>query len=157
MLSAIERLLRLTNANAARRSQSGSSVCSSPGVSIFSTSAPMSARNMPGISAGGTRATSRTVMPSRTPIGISLVAVGDEARGQRPDVGDGFQVLELLGDARSVARRERAFAASEELGAQRLGGERLIVMTGGPARGRSQRAAVTEPHGHAAPRLLLPR
>src|SRR6266478_2715160 len=88
----------------------------------------MSARNMPGISAGGTRATSRTVMPSRTPIGISLVAVGDEARGQRPDVGDGFQVLELLG------------------------GERLIVMTGGPARGRSQRAAVTEPHGHAISR-----
>src|SRR3989441_4435259 len=106
----------------------------------------MSARNMPGISAGGTRATSRTVMPSRTPIGISLVAVGDEARGQRPDVGDGFQVLELLGDARGVARRERALAAGEELGAQRLGGERLIVMTGGPARGRSQRAAVTEPH-----------
>src|SRR5262245_14526763 len=136
MLSAIERLLRLTKANAARRWASGSSVCSSPGVSIFSTSAPMSARNMPGISAGGTRATSRTLMPSRTPIGISLVAVGDEARGQRPDVGDGFEVLELLRDRRCLARRERPVAAGEELGAEGLVGQRLIVMTGGPARRR---------------------
>src|SRR5262249_17774964 len=41
---------------------------SSGGVSIFRTSAPMSARNMPGSSAGGTRAISRILMPSRTPI-----------------------------------------------------------------------------------------
>src|SRR5262249_42375464 len=141
----IERLFRLTKANAARRWASGSSECSSPGVSILSTSAPMSARNMPGISAGGTRATSRTLMPSRSPIGLSLVAGGDEARGQRSDVGDGFEVLDLLRDARGIVRRECPFATGEELGAQGLVGERLIVMTGPPTRRRGQRAAVTEP------------
>src|SRR5216684_4944522 len=124
MLSAIERLLRLTNANAARRSQSGSSVCSRPGVSIFKTSAPMSASIMPGISAGGTRAISRTVMPSRTPIGISLVAVGDEAGGQRPNVGNRLQVLELGGNAFGLAGRQGARTAGQELRAHRLVGER---------------------------------
>src|SRR5712691_3469319 len=155
MLSAIERLLRLTNANAARRSQSGSSVCSSPGVSIFSTSAPMSARIMPGISAGGTRATSRTVMPSRTPIGISLVAVGDEARGQRPNVGNRLQVLELGGDAFGLARSQHAGATGEELRVQRVVSERLIVMTGGAAGRRGERAAVAETDGDATPGVLL--
>ena len=70
MLSASDRLLRFTYAKAARRLVAASSVASG-GVSIFSTSAPMSARNIPGSSAGGTRAISSTLIPSSTPMAIS--------------------------------------------------------------------------------------
>src|SRR6266446_8273145 len=115
----------------------------------------MSARIMPGISAGGTRAISRTLMPSKTPIGISLVAVGDEPRGQRPDVGDRLQVLELGGDAVGLALREGARAAGEELRAERFVCEWLIGVTGGPTRGGGERAAVAQAHRHAAPGVLL--
>src|SRR5215510_15035575 len=69
MLRAMERLFRFTYEKAARRWLSASS---SAGVSILRTSAPMSASIIPGISAGGTRASSRTLMPSRTPIPFSV-------------------------------------------------------------------------------------
>ena len=71
IFSVIERLLRLTKAWIVRRIDSSSVARSGSGVSIFSTSAPMSAMIMPGISAGGTRASSRTLMPSSTPMASS--------------------------------------------------------------------------------------
>src|SRR6266508_3202939 len=62
------------------------SSCASGGVSIFSTWAPMSAKNMPGSSAGGTRASSRILIPSRTPMSVSCwFAVGAPPR---PTVGE---------------------------------------------------------------------
>src|SRR5262244_57634 len=69
MLRAMERLFRFTYEKAARRWLSTSSFA---GVSILRTSAPMSASIIPGISAGGTRASSSTLMPSRTPIPFSF-------------------------------------------------------------------------------------
>src|SRR5215469_7012613 len=69
MLRAMERLFRFTYEKAARRWVSPSS---SAGVSILRTSAPMSASIMPGISAGGTRASSSTLIPSRTPMPFLL-------------------------------------------------------------------------------------
>src|SRR5438067_7008642 len=116
MLSVIERLLRLVKAWIVRRTHSSPVGRSGSGESILRTSAPMSASIIAGISAGGTRASSRILIPSRTPIG--LLPVRDEPRGERADVGYVVEVTDLRGDAlRGVGAQDRRGAA-QELGVQ---------------------------------------
>ena len=73
MCRVIERLLRLTKVWIVRRTHS--SLVSRPGsgVSILRTSAPMSASIIAGSSAGATRASSRILIPSSTPMVWLLV------------------------------------------------------------------------------------
>src|SRR5712692_239915 len=106
MLRAIERLLRLVKAWIVRRTQSGPLGRSGSGVSIFRTSAPMSASSIPGNSAGGTRASSRILIPSSTPMRICSVQVAREPRGEGANVGDVLEVRELLGDSLDLVARE---------------------------------------------------
>src|SRR5215470_1900116 len=118
MLRAMERLFRFTYEKAARRWLSPSS---SAGVSILRTSAPMSASIIPGISAGGTRASSRTLMPSRTPIPFSswmpLTLPSPPGRGNNASLspqgrgqGEGWLAIRVRGlngrspESRVVAR-----------------------------------------------------
>src|SRR5437763_6189914 len=153
MLSAIERLLRLTNAWMVRRTHCASWAWLGSGVSIFSTSAPMSASIMPGISAGGTRASSRILIPSRTP--TTLLLRPGQPRGQGADVRNVLQAGELRGDVPRLVGAEHRSRAAQELRAQLLVAERLVGVTGGAARGRLERAPVAQPHRHAAPGVLL--
>src|SRR5437868_9741956 len=97
MLSVIERLLRLVKLWIVRRTHSAPSGRSGSGESIFNTSAPMSASIIAGISAVGTRASSRILMPSITP--IALLPLRDEPRGQRADVGHVLEAADLRRDA----------------------------------------------------------
>src|SRR5437016_9517707 len=116
MSSFIERLLRLVNAWMVRRTHSSLAGRSGSGESMLRTSAPMSASIMAGISAGGTRASSRILMPSITP--IALLPLRDEPRRQRADVGHVLETSELRGDAlRHIVAQHRCGAA-EELGVQ---------------------------------------
>ena len=68
MFSVIERLLRFTNVWIVLRTQASLESRPVSGVSILRTSAPMSASSIPGSSAGATRASSRILIPSSTPI-----------------------------------------------------------------------------------------
>src|SRR5215475_9805140 len=113
MFSVIERLLRLTKAWIVRRMLSSSLTRSGSGVSIFRTSAPMSAMIMPGISAGGTRASSRTLMPSST--FMALLLSSDEPRGERADVRHVFEVSDLIGQRLRRVGAEHGGGAAEEL------------------------------------------
>src|SRR5260370_36290580 len=162
MLRAIERLLRLVKAWIVRRTQSGPLGRSGSGVSIFRTSAPMSASIIPGISAGGTRASSRILIPSSTPMRFAppsgdagSVQVAGEARGQSADVGNVLEMLELRGDPLGLVARERTGRAGEELGVERLGGERRVGVALRAARRRGERPPVGEAQRHARPRVLL--
>src|SRR2546426_10070245 len=122
MFKVIERLLRFTNVWIVRRTHASLESRPASGVSILRTSAPMSASSIPGSSAGATRASSRILIPSSTPIlplplfigaprpagpqprdGLRrapLVQIRFEARRQRADVGNVLGMTELLGDAR---------------------------------------------------------
>src|SRR6202008_4687754 len=113
----------------------------------------MSASIMPGISAGGTRASSRILMPSSTP--MALLLRPDEPRGERAHVRDLFEVSHLLGERRRRVETEHGRGTAEELVTELRVGQRLIGMARGAARWRGQRAPVAQPHGHAAPRVLL--
>src|SRR5262245_11917363 len=155
MFRVIERLLRLTKAWIVRRMLSSSLTRSGSGVSIFRTSAPMSAMIMPGISAGGTRANSRILMPSSTP--MTLLLSSDEPRGERADVRDVFEVENLVGQRFRRVGTEHGRGAAEELVTELRVGQWLIRMAGGAPRRQGQQAPVTQPHGHAAPRVLLER
>src|ERR1043166_2953571 len=127
MLRAIERLLRLTKAWIVWRTQRPSCLRSVSGGAIFRTSAPMSAMIIPGISAGGTRASSSTLIPSSTPMGLSCLFAGHgRARGQRADVGHILQMRELVGHALGLARAQHRRGAAEELRAQLRVGQRLV-------------------------------
>ena len=132
MLSAIERLLRLTKAWMVRRTHCASWAWLGSGVSIFSTSAPMSASIMPGISAGGTRASSRILIPSSTP--MTLLLRPGQSRGQRADVRNVLQVRELPGDIRRLVGAQHRGRAAQELRPQLLVAERLVGVAGGAAR-----------------------
>src|SRR5215468_7390733 len=116
MLRVIERLLRLVNEWIVRRTHSSPVGFSGSGESIFSTSAPMSASIIAGISAGGTRASSRILIPSITP--IALLALRDEPRGERADVGDVLEARDLRGDALGGAVTEHRRRAPEKLGVE---------------------------------------
>src|SRR5262245_37182133 len=121
MLSARDRLFRFTYEKAARRWVSPSS---SAGVSILRTSAPMSASIMPGISAGGTRASSRTLMPSRTPMPLSSwMTAPPRGRAQ----GGGWSAipvgrLDRGGPEHRVMAREDASAREPRDGLESLDG-----------------------------------
>src|SRR5215510_13335584 len=116
MLSVIERLLRLVNEWIVRRTHSSPAGFSGSGESILSTSAPMSASIIAGISAGGTRANSRILIPSITP--IALLPLRDEPRGQRADVGDVVEAADLRGHAFGRVGAEHWCRTAEELGVQ---------------------------------------
>ena len=68
MLRVIDRLLRLTKVWIVRRTHSSPVSRLGSGVSILRTSAPMSASIIAGSSAGATRASSRILIPSSTPM-----------------------------------------------------------------------------------------
>src|SRR2546426_12575225 len=104
MSSVIERLLRLVKAWMVRRTHSSPAGRSGSGESILRTSAPMSASIMAGISAGGTRASSRILIPSRTP--IVLLLLRDEPRGERADVRHVLEAADLLGHPPRRARAQ---------------------------------------------------
>src|SRR5712692_10379401 len=131
MLRAIERLLRLVKAWIVRRTQSGPLGRSGSGVSIFRTSAPMSASIMPGISAGGTRASSRILIPSSTP--MALLLRPGQPRGQRADVRNVLEVPELLGHALGLVAAEHRRGAAEELRVELLVAERVVGVSRGAA------------------------
>src|SRR5262245_43225006 len=105
---------------------------SGSGVSIFRTSAPMSAMIMPGISAGGTRASSRILMPSSTP--MALLLSSDEPRGERADVRDVFEVENLVGQRVRRVGIEDGRGTAEELVTELRVGQRLVGMAGSSAR-----------------------
>src|SRR5882672_839915 len=140
MLSVIERLLRLVKAWIVRRTHSSPAGRSGSGESILRTSAPMSASIMAGISAGGTRASSRILMPSRTP--IALLRVRHEPRGERADVGHVLEAQDLLGDALRRVGAQHGRRAAEELGAQLRIAEGRRRMARGAARLGLERGAV---------------
>src|SRR5258707_14295304 len=94
MFSVLERFLRLVNEWMVRRTHSSPSGRSGSGESILSTSAPMSASIIAGISAGGTRASSRILIPSITP--MALLLLRDEPRGQCADVRHVLEAADLL-------------------------------------------------------------
>src|SRR5262245_39014905 len=115
MLRVIERLLRLTKLWIVRRTHSSLASRSFSGVSILSTSAPMSASIIAGSSAGATRASSRILIPSSTPIvGSSLLQIAFQARGQRSDVGNVLEMADLLGHAVGFVRRQHGARAAHE-------------------------------------------
>src|SRR3989441_6383874 len=153
MFSVIERLLRFVNVWIVRRTQSSSAGRPGSGVSIFKTSAPMSASSIPGNSAGGTRASSRILIPSSTPMRICSVQVACEPRGEGANVGDVLEVRELLGDSLGLVARQDERRARAELGAERVGVEGRVRMPARPARPGRERASVPHPHGDAAPRV----
>src|SRR5262245_13740586 len=131
----------------------------------------MSASIMPGISAGGTRASSMILIPSRTPIRCypftrrrrraaggpraRSLEVAGESRGQQADVGNLVEARDLLGDALGLATIDGRDGAREELVAERLIGERVIGMAGRAPRGPGQHPAVRQTHGEPAPGVLL--
>src|SRR5437867_4958920 len=156
MFNVIERLLRLTKVWIVRRTHASLESRPASGVSILRTSAPMSASSIPGSSAGATRASSRILIPSSTPIvPLPLLEIRFEARRQRADVGNVLEMTELLGDARRLVRREDGPGARQELLIERRVGQRRVGMTSRAARVGRERAPVAEPDRHAAPRLLL--
>src|SRR5438552_1118252 len=114
MLSVIERLLRLVNEWMVRRTHSSPSGRSGSGESIFSTSAPMSASIIAGISAGGTRASSRILIPSMTP--MALLLLRDQPRGQCADVRHVLEAADLLGLALRGGPPAPGHCAAEGLG-----------------------------------------
>src|SRR5258706_45263 len=142
MFRVIERLLRFTNVWIVRRTHS--SLVSRPvsGVSILRTSAPMSASSIPGSSAGATRASSRILIPSSTPIVGSpsvrnralLVQIRFETRRQRADVGNVLEMTELLRDARRLVGREDRSGARQEFLVELGVGQRRVRVTAGAAR-----------------------
>src|SRR5436309_2281781 len=155
-------LLRFTKAKAARRAASASPGACGSGVSIFRTSAPMSASIIVQNSPGATRASSMILMPSSTPMVVSpgesprpcSVEVAGQARGERADVRDVLQVRGLLGHRLGLAARQSALGATQKLRAQALRRERLVGMALGAARGCLDGAAVGEAELHASPGLL---
>src|SRR5215510_1466329 len=153
MLSVIDRLLRLVKAWMVRRTHSSPAGRSGSGESILSTSAPMSASIMAGISAGGTRASSRILMPSITP--IVLLPFRDEPRGERADVRNVFEARDLRGDAFGRVGAQHGRRAAEELGVQLGVAQRRRRMARRSARLRIQHRAVRQPNADAAPRVLL--
>src|SRR2546426_2727579 len=153
MSSVIERLVRLGKAWMGRRPPSSPAGRSGSGESILRTSAPISASIMAGISAGGTRASSRILIPSRTP--IALLLLRDEPRGERADVRHVLEAADLLGHALRGVGAQHRHGAAEELGVKLGVAERRRRMARGAARRGLERGAVGEAHGHAAPRVLL--
>src|SRR5438093_1320904 len=151
--SVIERLLRLVKAWMVRRTHSSPVGRSGSGESILRTSAPISASIMAGISAGGTRASSRILIPSRTP--IALLLLRDEPRGERADVRHVLEAADLLGHALRGVGAQHRHGAAEELGVQLGVAERRRRMARGAARRGLEGGAVGQAHGRAAPRVLL--
>src|SRR5437773_86323 len=143
MSSVIERLLRLVKAWMVRRTHSSPAGRSGSGESILRTSAPMSASIMAGISAGGTRASSRILIPSRTP--IALLLLRDEPRGERADVRHVLEAADLLGHALRGVGAQHRHGAAEELGVQLGVAERRRRM----ARGASAPRALAAPRRDA--------
>src|SRR5947207_15964254 len=121
MSSVIERLLRLVKAWMVRRTHSSPAGRSGSGESILRTSAPMSASIMAGISAGGTRASSRILIPSRTP--IALLLLRHETRGEGPHVRNLCQTADLRGDVVRGLSPEHGYGTAEELRVQLRVGE----------------------------------
>src|SRR4029450_11983414 len=130
MFRVIERLLRLTKLWIVCRTHSSPGSRAGSGVSILRTSAPMSASIIAGSSAGATRASSRILIPSSTPMcGSSekaLVEICLEAGGQRADVWDVLEVRQLLGHALGLVGREHGARAREELLAKRRVRQRRV-------------------------------
>src|ERR671934_400485 len=153
MLSVIERLLRLVKAWIVRRTHSSPAGRSGSGDSIFSTSAPMSASIMAGISAGGTRASSRILMPSMTP--MALVPLRDEPRGEGADVGHVLEPPDLRRDTLRRLGAQRRRGAAEEFRVQLRVAQRRRRMSGGSAWLGLERGAVGQPDAHPRPRVLL--
>src|SRR5438067_11989892 len=153
MLSVIERLLRLVKAWIVRRTHSSPVGRSGSGESILSTSAPMSASIMAGISAGGTRASSRILIPSITP--IALLPLRDEPRGERADVGHVLETADLRGHALGGLGAEHRPGTAEELGGKLGVAQRRRRMSRGSTRPGLERRAVGQPHGRPRPRVLL--
>src|SRR5919198_5585454 len=116
MLSVIDRLLRLVKLWIVRRTHSSPPGRSGSGESILRTSAPMSASIIAGISAGGTRASSRILMPSITP--IALLPLRDEARGERAHVRHVLETPDLRGHALGGLGAQHRRGTAEELGVQ---------------------------------------
>src|SRR5829696_4526508 len=84
-----------------------------------------------------------------------LFMSGDEACGERADVGHRVEVRDLTGDRLRVALVEDARGAAEELVAELRVGERRVRMSGGAAWRFAEGPAVAEPNGHPAPRVVL--
>src|SRR5919204_3119590 len=153
MLRVIERLLRLVKAWIVRRTHSSPAGRSGSGESILRTSAPMSASIIAGISAGGTRANSRILMPSITP--IALPPLRGEPRGERADVRHVFEVTDLLGHPLCGVGSEHGHRAAQKLGVELGIAERRAGMAGRAPRYRLEGGAVRQPYADPAPRVLL--
>src|SRR5437870_1009787 len=116
---------------------------------------------MPGISAGGTRASSSTLIPSKIAMASRSLSTSDrhgrsrlEARRQRADVRDRVEMRELFRHRLRLAALEHARRAAEELGAQLRVGQRRIGVAGSAAWRLAERASVAQVNRHATPRLL---
>src|SRR6266545_4757427 len=93
MFSVMDRLLRLTKVWIVRRTHSSLAARPGSGVSILRTSAPMSASIIAGSSAGATRASSRSLIPSSARISPDFLRGARKSGLMR--ALDGIRILEL--------------------------------------------------------------